>query len=84
VSPEIKAGEYAASDLHARSDLSAKLQGVPSLQAYGYTMQGDVLWAQGHVTAAKKAYQNASAIQSTPVTEKKLEAVKVTELKQGH
>jgi hypothetical protein len=84
VSPEIKAGAHAASDLHARSDLSAKLQGVPSLQAYGYTMQGDVLWAQGHATAAKKAYRNASAIQSTPVTEKKLEAVKVTELKQGH
>jgi hypothetical protein len=84
VSPEIKAGAHAASDLHARSDLSAKLQRVPSLQAYGYNMQGDVLWAQGHATAAKKAYQNASAIQSTPVTEKKLEAVKVTELKQGH
>ena len=84
VSPEIKAGAHAASDLHARSTLSAKLQRVPSLQVYGYNMQGDVLWAQGHVTAAKEAYQNASAIQSTPVTEKKIEAVKVTELKQGH
>jgi hypothetical protein len=84
VSPEIKAGEYAASDLHARSTLSAKMQRVPSLQVYGYNMQGDVLWAQGHVTAAKKAYENASAVQSMPVTEKKIEAVKVTELRQEH
>lgn len=84
VSPEIKSGEFEVSDLHARSDLSVKMQSVPSLKAYGYNMKGDVLWAQGHATAAEKAYQNASAIQSMPVTEKKIEAVKMTELKQGH
>lgn len=70
-------------DLHARADLSAKLQTVPSLKAYGYSMKGDLLWAQGDTAAAKEAYQDATKIQSTPITEKKLQAVKVSELNGG-
>lgn len=64
-------------DLHAWSDLSSKMQAVPSLKAYGLNMKGDMLWAQGDVTAARDAYQKASSIQSTPLTDKKLEAVKL-------
>lgn len=71
-------------DFHARANLSAKLQTVPSLQADGYSMKGDVLWAQGDAAAAKEAYQDATRIQSTPITTKKLEAVKVSELNSGH
>jgi len=71
-------------DLHAWSDLSAKMQAVPSLKAYGLSMKGDMLWAQGDVTAARDAYQKASNIQPTPWTDKKLEAVKMDEVRQVH
>ncbi|HET6553790.1 MAG TPA: alpha/beta fold hydrolase [Dyella sp.] len=71
-------------DAHARADLSTRMQVVPSLKAYGYSMKGDVLWAQGDATAAKQAYQYASELQSTPITDKKLEAVKMDELNKLH
>lgn len=71
-------------DLHAWSDLSSKMQAVPSLKAYGLSMKGDMLWAQGDVTAARDAYQKASNIQPTPWTDKKLEAVKMDEGRPGH
>lgn len=71
-------------DLKARENLSAKMQVVPSLKAYGYSMKGDVLWAKGDSAAAKEAYQNASRIQPTPITAKKLEAVKVGDMERGH
>ncbi|HKU80507.1 MAG TPA: hypothetical protein VJQ42_11770, partial [Rhodanobacteraceae bacterium] len=54
-----------------------KLQEVPSLKAYGYAMQGDVAWVKGDTKTANKAYQTASAIQSSPATRKKIEAMKV-------
>jgi len=73
-----------ADDLHAWSDLSAKMQAVPSLKAYGLSMKGDMLWAQGDTTAATDAYQKASNIQPTPWTDKKLEAVKLDEGRQAH
>jgi predicted negative regulator of RcsB-dependent stress response len=73
-----------AGDAHAWSDLSSKMQAVPSLKAYGLSMKGDVLWAQGDVAAATDAYQKASSIQPTPWTDKKLEAVKMHEVKQSH
>ena len=56
-------------ELHAWSDLSSKMQAVPSLKAYGLDMKGDMLWAQGDVTAARDAYQKASSIQPTPWTD---------------
>jgi pimeloyl-ACP methyl ester carboxylesterase len=71
-------------ELHAWSNLSSKMQAVPSLKAYGLSMKGDVLWAQGDVPAATDAYQKASNIQPTPWTDKKLEAVKTDEGRQGH
>jgi len=71
-------------DLHAWSDLSSRMQAVPSLKAYGLSMKGDMLWAQGDVTAARDAYQKASNIQPTPWTDKKLEAVKMDEVRQVH
>lgn len=71
-------------ELHAWSDLSSKMQNVPSLKAYGLSMKGDMLWAQGDVTAARDAYQKASSIEPTPWTDKKLEAVKLDEGRQGH
>lgn len=73
-----------ADDLHAWSDLSAKMQAVPSLKAYGLNMKGDVLWAQGDTTAATDAYQKASNIQPTPWTDKKLEAVRMKEARRSH
>jgi len=73
-----------ADDLLAWSDLSAKMQAVPSLKAYGLSMKGDMLWAQGDTTAATDAYQKASNIQPTPWTDKKLEAVKLDEGRQAH
>lgn len=77
VSPAIRPEQIEAGDLHARSELSGKMQGVPSLKAYGYSMKGDVLWAQGNTAAAQSAYQNASKIQRTPMTEKKIEVTKL-------
>ncbi len=71
-------------DLHAWSDLSARMQSVPSLKAYGLNMKGDMLSAQGDIAAARDAYQKASSIQSTPWTDKKLEAVKLDAGRQGH
>ena len=76
-SAHVVPGQLDANDLHAWSDLSAKLQEVPSLKAYGYAMQGDVAWVKGDTKTASKAYQTASAIQSSPVTRKKIEAMKV-------
>src|SRR5690348_347892 len=76
-SAHVVPGQLDASDLHAWSDLSAKLQEVPSLKAYGYAMQGDVAWVKGDTQTASRAYQTASAIQSSPVTRKKIEAMKV-------
>jgi len=73
-----------ADELHAWSDLSAKMQAVPSLKAYGLNMKGDVLWAQGDTTAATDAYQKASSIQPTPWTDKKLEAVRMNEVRRSH
>jgi len=76
-SAHVVPGQLDASDLHAWSDLSEKMQKVPSLKAYGYAMQGDVAWVKGDTKAASEAYQTASAIQPLPVTRKKIEAVKV-------
>ena len=77
LSSEVKPGQLKAVDLHAWSDLSVQLQKVPALKAYGYNMEGDVAWAQGDTTAAAQAYQNAKAIRPLPVTQKKIEAVKL-------
>lgn len=77
VSTDVRPGQLEATDLHAWSDLSAKLQKVPALKAYGYSMEGDVAWAKGDTTAATRAYQNAKAIRPMPVTRKKIEAVKL-------
>lgn len=74
----------ATEDLHARTELSTKMQAVPSLKAYGYSMKGDVLWAKGDAQAAQQAYQDASNVQPTPITSKKLEAVKVREPDKAH
>ncbi|HJR12769.1 MAG TPA: hypothetical protein VJ833_02620, partial [Rhodanobacteraceae bacterium] len=76
-SAHVVPGQLDASDLHAWSDLSAKMQKVPSLKAYGYAMQGDVAWVKGDTKAANEAYQTASAIRPLPVIRKKIEAVKV-------
>jgi hypothetical protein len=84
ISSVTKPEGMSAGDVHAWSDLSSKMQTVPSLKAYGLSMKGDMLWAQGDVMAAKDAYQKASSIQSTPWTDKKLEAVKLDEGRRGH
>jgi predicted negative regulator of RcsB-dependent stress response len=84
VSVEMKPGQLDASDLHAWSDLSAKLQKVPALKAYGYTLEGDVAWAKGDATAATQAYESASAIRPSPVTQKKIEAVKLSKSRKVH
>jgi Alpha/beta hydrolase family len=73
-----------ANDVHAWSDLSAQLQKVPSLKAYGYTMQGDLAWARGDTRTAKMAYANASAIKPSPATAKKIEAVKLAKPSPAH
>lgn len=84
MSGDVKPEQLDARDVHAWSDLSAKMQSVPSLKAYGYNMQGDVAWMQGDTKTAKQAYQNASAIQPTPVTQKKIDAVKLGKLQEFH
>ncbi|HEY3519805.1 MAG TPA: hypothetical protein VGK80_02055 [Rhodanobacteraceae bacterium] len=81
---DVKPGQLDAGDVHAWSDLSTKLQKVPALEAYGYAMQGDVAWAKGDTDAAKQAYVSASAIRPTPVTQKKIEAVKLVKPPPGH
>jgi predicted negative regulator of RcsB-dependent stress response len=84
VSVDVKPSQLDASDLHAWSDLSAKLQKVPALQAYGYNLEGDVAWAKGDTTAATQAYESASAIRPSPVTQKKIEAVKLSKSRKVH
>lgn len=84
VSVDVKPGQLDASDLHAWSDLSAKLQKVPALKAYGYNLEGDVAWAKGDATAATQAYESASAIRPLPVTQKKIEAVKLSKSRMVH
>ncbi|MEO6969061.1 MAG: hypothetical protein ABI132_11505 [Rhodanobacteraceae bacterium] len=84
VSTDVKPDPLPASDLHARTDLSIQMQKVPALKAYGYTMQGDVARMHGDTQAAKQAYQNASAIQPLPVTQKKIDAMKHGKAQQVH
>lgn len=80
----VKSGRVDASEVHAWSDLSAKMQKVPSLKAYSYNLQGDVALAHGDTKAAAQAYTAASAIQPMPMTQKKIEAVKLVKPQQVH
>lgn len=84
VAVEQAVGRIKDSDLHAWSNLSDEMQSIPSLQSYGLSLKGDVLKAQGNVGAARKAYIDAGKIRSSPLIDKKIEAVKLQEVRQAH
>ena len=46
--------------------LAARLQTIPPLRASGLVLQGDVLDQQGNKEAARRAYMQANALESTP------------------
>jgi predicted negative regulator of RcsB-dependent stress response len=46
--------------------------------------EGDVARAKGDTTAATQAYESASAIRPSPVTQKKIEAVKLSKSRKVH
>jgi len=75
---EVKETSHIAqSNVDTWSDLSQKMQAVPTLKAYGLRMQGDVLQTKGQNDAAVAAYKASNKIESSPLTIKKLEVLQV-------
>jgi len=58
-----------------REGLARELKAIPALEAYGYSLEGDVRRASGDKQGAKAAYIEATKIQKTPSTDLRLEAV---------
>ncbi|MFC4763907.1 alpha/beta fold hydrolase [Dyella koreensis] len=73
-----------ATDPQAWTDLSAKFQDIPVMQSEGLGLKGDVLKAQGKVEDAKKAYIDAGKAKSSPLIDRKIEAVNLQQAQQVH
>ena len=57
----------------ASAELALRMQGVPTLAYYGWSLQGDLLWTRGDLMGARQAYEAAAQLRSNPSISSRLQ-----------
>jgi pimeloyl-ACP methyl ester carboxylesterase len=60
------------------TDVAKRMQDVPALRVYGWSLQGDVENAQGNAQAARESFKAAAAIRPSPSVTTRLQALDFT------
>ncbi len=61
------------------SDLAARLQTIPTLKAYGFSLEGDISAAKGNRQAAQTAYKAAATFGPSPSLARRMNDLKMRE-----
>jgi hypothetical protein len=63
----------------ARDEVARQLKRIPAFRAYGWSLEGDALFAAGNKEGAKAAYFEAASIQKSPSIELRMERLDLKE-----